>query len=213
MTKDNLFRKLDHDPTIQKEDKLTRYLLKLHKEGLISESDYKAARPCGSRPARLYGLPKTHKPNLPLRPIMSSIKTFNYKLSKWLAELLQPLRKSSYTIKDTFDFIKLTKTFNTQYSEKQMVSFDIQNLYTQIPIAQTIQIILSKMYPHITQNHQCQKQVHSTKHFCPNCLNRETLKTLLEMATTQSHFLFNNQLYEQIDGLFMGSPLAAIMAD
>ncbi|CAF4590122.1 unnamed protein product, partial [Didymodactylos carnosus] len=33
------------------------------------------------------------------------------------------------------------------------------------------------------------------------------------MATTQSHFLFNNQLYEQIDGLFMGSPLAAIMAD
>ncbi|CAF1623169.1 unnamed protein product [Didymodactylos carnosus] len=39
------FKKLDHDPTIQKEDKLTRYLLKLHKEGLISESDYKAARP------------------------------------------------------------------------------------------------------------------------------------------------------------------------
>ncbi|CAF1171249.1 unnamed protein product [Didymodactylos carnosus] len=207
------FKKLDHDPTIQKEDTLTRYLLKLHKEGLISESDYKAARLCGSRPARLYGLPKTHKPNLPLRPIMSFIKTFNYKLSKWLAELLQPLRKSSCTIKDTFDFIKLTKTYNTQYSEKQMVSFDIQNLYTQIPIAQTIQIILNKMYPHITQNHQCKKQMHSTKHLCANCLNRETLKKLLEMATTQSHFLFNNQLYEQIDGLFMGSPLAAIMAD
>ncbi|CAF1185331.1 unnamed protein product [Didymodactylos carnosus] len=33
------------------------------------------------------------------------------------------------------------------------------------------------------------------------------------MATTQSRFLFNNQLYEQHDGLFMGSPLAVIMAD
>ncbi|CAF1237499.1 unnamed protein product, partial [Didymodactylos carnosus] len=51
------FKKLDHDPTIQKEDKLTPYLLKLDKDGLISESDYKAARPCGSRPAGLYGLP------------------------------------------------------------------------------------------------------------------------------------------------------------
>ena len=49
--------------------------------------------PSGSKPAFIYGLSKIHKlnsnkDNLSLRPIISSIGTYNYNLSKLLANLL-----------------------------------------------------------------------------------------------------------------------------
>ena len=37
----------------------------------------------GSRFAHLYGLPKTHKANLSMRPILSATGTYNYNLAKW----------------------------------------------------------------------------------------------------------------------------------
>ena len=43
----------------------------------------------GSRLAHLYGLPKTHKPQLAMRPILSAQGTYNYALAKWLDEKLK----------------------------------------------------------------------------------------------------------------------------
>ena len=37
--------------------------------------------------------------------------------------------------------------------------------------------------------------------------NRSHFKKLLEFAVEDSNFIFNNQLYEQIDGVAMASPL------
>ena len=45
----------------------------------------------GSRLAHLYGLPKTHKKKLAMRPILSATGTYNYKLAKRLDEKLKPL--------------------------------------------------------------------------------------------------------------------------
>ena len=45
----------------------------------------------GSRLAHLYGLPKTHKERLAMRPILSATGTYNYTLAKWLNEKLKPL--------------------------------------------------------------------------------------------------------------------------
>ncbi|CAF1439819.1 unnamed protein product, partial [Adineta steineri] len=41
---------------------------------------YRYIKPVGSISARLYGLPKVHKTNVPLRPIVSSIQSYNYRL-------------------------------------------------------------------------------------------------------------------------------------
>ena len=38
--------------------------------------------PKGSRLAQLYGLPKTHKPELSMRPILSATNTYNYPLAR-----------------------------------------------------------------------------------------------------------------------------------
>ena len=79
------FKKLTNDPTIKREQALQRTLRKLNKKSIFSESEYSDLYPKGSKIARLYGTPKMHKSfssgsTPPLRPIVSSIDTYNYKL-------------------------------------------------------------------------------------------------------------------------------------
>ena len=49
-------------------------------------------------PKCLYGLPKIHKNGIPLRPILSAIKSHSYSLAKFLVSLLCPLATNQYTI-------------------------------------------------------------------------------------------------------------------
>ena len=63
------FTFIDHNPTLVSEDRLIRLLLRINKEGFITNDEYNLSRPVGSRPARLYGLPKLHKLNYRLRVI------------------------------------------------------------------------------------------------------------------------------------------------
>ena len=58
---DSKFKVLDKDPTIFREGQLQRRLLKLKKKGFFNEEQYKKVYPNGSKPARIYGLPKMHK--------------------------------------------------------------------------------------------------------------------------------------------------------
>ena len=60
-----------------------------------------SVRPTGSRLEHLYGLPKTHKERLAMRPILSATQTYNYGLATLLEEKLS---YNQYTITDTFEF-------------------------------------------------------------------------------------------------------------
>ncbi|CAF5085982.1 unnamed protein product, partial [Rotaria magnacalcarata] len=88
------FSLIDDDPTLVNENRLIHLLLDLKREGFISDSEYSLARPTGSRPARIYGLPKLHKQDCPLRPVMSATKTVSYGLGKMLTNRLNHLRTS-----------------------------------------------------------------------------------------------------------------------
>ena len=95
----------------------------------------------GSRLAHLYGLPKTHKANLSMRPILSATGT-------------------SGTIN-----ILVDKAFTNDWFNQ---SYDLN-------------------------------------------LQKDQLAKLLEIATTNQLCQFNGQLFEQIDGVAMGSPLGPLM--
>ena len=93
--------------------------------------------PSGSGPARIYGTPKMHKfsssysfPNL--RPIVSSIDTSNYNLTRFLYDLLSPLVPNDYSCKDTFSFVSQIK--NANLSKKVLLSYDVTSLFTDIPL-------------------------------------------------------------------------------
>ena len=79
-----------------------------------------------------------------------------------------------------------------------MVSYDVTSLFTQIPLKETINIILNKIFINGNKFHG---------------LTKSEFKTLLELATNNSFFLFNEKYYKQIDGVAMGSPLGPTLAN
>ena len=146
----------------------------------------------------MYGLPKIHKNGVPVRPIISAIKTYNYNLAKYLDEILKPLINSPYIIKDTFDFVNRVSKLANKNGEV-MVSFDIVSLFTNIPTMETIEIILNRAF--------------EGENILFHGMNRRTLKKLLIICTQESHFQFNGNFYDQIDRVAMGSPLGPLFAN
>ena len=63
--------KRDRTPALQR--KLNNKLLTLKKTDKIDFRRYNRLRCSGPQPPKLYGLPKLHKPNIPMRPIVSSV--------------------------------------------------------------------------------------------------------------------------------------------
>ncbi len=186
------------DPTISRERRLTNLLLKLKNQGHISKEIYYLTKPTGSRPGRLYGLPKIHKDNIPLRPVVSAVGTYNYGLGKLLKQMLSNVVQNDVVIKDTFGFVNALRSLPKSASKYKMVSFDVSSLYTNIPVNETIEIVLKHLY--------------DTQGACTT-IPKDDMKKLLKFATQDSHFLFNGKVYDQIDGVSMGSPLAPLLAE
>ena len=82
-----------HDITAKNEQKLQKRLLDLANQNILARDVYDSVRPTGSQRPRMYGLPKTHKADIPLRPILSMIGSSQHELAKWLAEILAPVLK------------------------------------------------------------------------------------------------------------------------
>ena len=95
------FLKLSSDPILRREGKLQRFLCILKSKDFFTKEQYDNIYPCGSQPARIYGTPMTHKLKssrdiLTFRPIVSSIRTYNYNLAKFLTDLLDPVILTEY---------------------------------------------------------------------------------------------------------------------
>ena len=113
----------------------------LLKHRTISETIYNSLLPQGSKPGILYGLPKVHKANCPARPIISAIGTFDYELAKFLVPILQPLTGNEYTVHSSFSFVDEITQLSLSH-DAVMVSFDVASLSTNIPLDDTVNIIL-----------------------------------------------------------------------
>ena len=89
------FKLIKENPTLLRESQLQRFLRKLKTNGHLDPKVYSKIYPSASQPARIYGLPKMHKPcgpnSLPpFRPIVLSIGTYNYKVSMLSITTLHP---------------------------------------------------------------------------------------------------------------------------
>ena len=71
-------------------------------------------------------------------------------------------------------------------------------LFTNVPLEKTINVILDRVY---------NKKVISMG------LKKSTLKKLIKDTCSKTAFLGNNKIYEQIDGVSMGSSLAPVLAN
>jgi len=84
LLQDPEYRKITNDPADSIDRKTTAFL----KKSSLTEETRRQLCPAGSRPLRVYGLPKIHKEGVPLRPTGSNIGAPTYQLSKYLTGLL-----------------------------------------------------------------------------------------------------------------------------
>ena len=97
--------------------------------------------PTGCVPPKFYVLPKIHKPDTPLRPIVSSCGSVTYGVSKELAKTLKPLvGKSPHLINSTQDFVEQAK-HNTLVPGECLSSYDVSALFTSVPVDPALNII------------------------------------------------------------------------
>ncbi|XP_063385614.1 uncharacterized protein LOC134671708 [Cydia fagiglandana] len=186
-----IYKPVKYNPTARVTRRL-RNLIKDH-EDLFEEDEYnRLYRPKSVQPPKLYGLPKVHKSNVPLRPIVSQISSPSYDLAKHVTSVLQGLvGKTSSYVKDSRHFIDIVKGIRLEPDEI-MVSFDVESLFTNVPLIECLDIIKKKLQ---------------------ECNISEKYITLLEHCLEGNYFIYQGQYFLQVDGVAMGSPVAPVIAN
>ena len=135
------FKKLNKNPTNQLKSKINKLITaknaKLNSTKLSKiNDDYK--------PSYFYKTVKIYKPNPPLRPIISQILTPIYKLIKTIKQLISPYLPCKYKIKSTHEWIQVLHTI--QPNNYISASPDVEHLFTNVPVNETIDIIVNNIY-------------------------------------------------------------------
>lgn len=184
------------------EDKINNFLRKIKKLELIPQDVINKLFVSGSGPGILYGLPKIHKldfsSKFQFRPIFAAYNCPSYNLAKFLVPVLNPITSNQFTCLNSYQFVKDISSVE-RADRYIMASFDVESLYTNIPLSETIQICLSKLYTNPAST--------------VLGLSKNMFKSLLELAVKHSYFVFNNVYYKQNDGLGMGLPLSPSFAN
>ena len=93
----------------------------------------------------------------------------------------------------TQEFANILKSQPPLQEDEEYVSYDVESLFTNVPIKVTIDFILEEIYTNKKLKPLCSKLI---------------FKRLLLKLSTESTFIFQTKLYKQTDGCTMGGPLS-----
>ena len=188
------FKRINKDTTSDLKSKLNNLIECTNAEG----GGFKFQKITGEyKPGYAYGNVKTHKNNCPLRPIISQIPTPNYKIAKTLNKIITPYIPAVHCLKSSQDFFDL---ISNKTPNGIIASLDVESLFTNVPVLDTIDLITENIYNHPT--------------LPPLKIPRNILKNMLISCTTEVPFRGpDGNLYVQTDGVAMGSPLGVLFAN
>ena len=199
LLKKNTYRELTADPTNKYKNKLISLFKTTKSQGGINNTTYRRLYPTGAVSPKYYGLPKIHKPGVPLRPIISSRGSATYETAKELANIIKPLvGRSPHHVMNNKDFLENIKDIKLQPDEC-MISFDVSALFTSIPIDPAIDTIRKQL-----EEDQDLKERTS--------MTVDHIISLLEFCLKNTYFSFQGRYYEQTEGAAMGSPISPLVA-
>lgn len=188
---------LDRDISSQIESQCNSLITKWEEHEYISDGEAKWMRTYNSVCAKMYGLIKVHKVGYPVRPIVSSVNSPTYQLSKMISKILKNVVGNTLrTIKNSTELanklrkIRLPKNY-------VLISLDVVSLFTKIP-KELIYSAINKKW------HIIKKYTKLPKHEF-----LEGLKIVIEKCC----FQYNGIFYQQIFGAPMGSPSSPVFAD
>ena len=173
-----------------------RVKIELNLESKISDPLFKKLKPVGSQPPRLYGLAKVHKNEIPLRPVLSMPGSAYFKIavqvSEWLFIVEEcKINSSTKVIADSLQHINLN-------NDREIIRFDVSSLYTNVPVSEAIS--------------NCTNLLFSGR-YKQTPVDKETFRTLLSVCSQNIIMLTNDDYYQQIDGLAIGSLPAPMLAN
>jgi hypothetical protein len=178
--KDNDFVKLDIDPT---NGYLKQANQAIHSSIAIKNTDKWKLKSLNPTPPIIKGLIKLHKEMKPIRPVINMCSSPSYKLARFISKYLSNVLclPYSFNVKNSPQLIHdlLDVKFEPQY---RLCSFDISNMYTNIP---------TDVLPNILQNIMESQSVDAgyIKH----------ILTLVQVVLSQNYFRHENELFQQIE--------------
>ena len=133
---------------------------------------------------------KLHKPGTPIRPVVNNINAPAHKLAKFLTKTFKEHITLPYQY-NTINSITLAQELKQfkLITNHRLVTFDIKDLYVNIPTIETLQI------PKIMLETQNKKII------------SQQILQLLSITLHQNYFTFDNKIYQPSSGTAMGSPL------
>ena len=118
-----------------------------------------------------------------------------------IAPYITYIDKYEFTLKYSFETVNRIQDIPSNLlvlHGYKYVPFDAESLFTNVPIKKTIDVIPTQIY---------------NDHSISTNLKKRSLKKLILDTCTKTAFLFNNIIYEQKDGVSMGSVLGPVMAN
>nr|XP_054759677.1 uncharacterized protein LOC129265754 [Lytechinus pictus] len=193
------YEQVKRDPSSSFKKRVIEVLQQLEKDSFIDKSTYFSLYPGNDIPA-FYGLPKIHKEDIPLRPIVSSINSITYNIAKFLTSVLSPLvGLSEHSVLNSKDFIEKVRDIKVE-DDECIASFDVSALFTSVPPNKAVETVRKRLIDDLNLSS-------STK------LGPDQLCQLLELCLSTTYFTYNGNFYKQKHGCAMGSPISPVLAN
>lgn len=205
LTDQDSFKVLRGDPTRTVQTKANNYISKLEKYQHLTKEQAKAYKIYNSICPRIYGNPKLHKQDVPLRPIVSGIQSPTTLLCKLLCGVLSAAydTNNAYYIKDTFAFAEFANDMQVPPGH-EVVSLDVINLFGNISKDLVVKVI-DQQWDKIDPFFSCPKVPTKNK-------RKQIFTEMIIFTLDNNYFNYDNVYYKQIFGCSMGSKLSPILA-
>ena len=109
--------------------------------------------------------------------------------------MLQHLTSNQFTLKDSFEFAKI---ICEQDAGLFMTSLDVDSLFTNVPLEETIHIFVNELF-------KGNNRIHG--------LNKKQITEMLSLTTKESIILFEMAYYTQVNRVGIRSPLGPSLAN
>ena len=199
------YEELRGDPTSSYTRKVREVLKSIEQKGRLTRSQYLSLYPSDPQPPLFYGLPKVHKPDVPLRPIVSTIGSVTYNIAKHVASILAPMvGRTNFHVKDSKDFVQFTRTLNLA-DDETMVSFDVESLFTSVPVDVACEVAKKRLDSEMKKEDSIVR--------ASTAMEVDDILLLLKLCLNTTYFQVNGKFYKQKQGAAMGSPVSVIIAN
>ena len=198
---ESTYKRIADDPSEDLKMNLCNLIDEIRSQGeLPKDSLYYKLRPSRTLIPRMYGQPKIHKENYPMREIVDSTGGVTKDIDKYIGSIIKTYTgKSEHYVKNSAHFASMIKDLRVEEDEI-LVSYDVVALYPSVPQEEAIDLVHEKM-------------VNDPDLHKKTTMSAESITKLFKMCVQTTYFVFNKKLYMQVNGLAIGASTSGFAAE